>query len=81
MNKVPCYNTTICTKLDGQSFEDYLKTERNDRYELMCSVDAFDKQYVSITYDTIIVGGRPIPIASSKEALLSLGHTINFIEN
>ena len=36
--KTPWYNTTICTKLNGQIFEDYFKTGRKDGYELMCAV-------------------------------------------
>ena len=35
------YNKTICTKLNGQIFKDYLKTGHKERYELMCSVDTY----------------------------------------
>ena len=42
-DKGPWYNTTICTKLNAQSFEYYLKTGQKDMYYLMCYVDAYDK--------------------------------------
>ena len=42
-DKDPRYNTTICTKINGQSFEDYLKTGHKDRYDLICYVDAYNK--------------------------------------
>ena len=41
MDKGPWYNTTICTKLNGQIFKDYFKTGRKDRYEFMCAVDVY----------------------------------------
>ena len=57
MDKVPWYNTTIFTKLNGQIFKDYFITGRKYRYELMCAFDAYEKLH------------------------LSIGQTINFIEN
>ena len=47
----------------------------------MCSVDAYGKENVPMPSDAISGGGRQIPSMSSKKALYSLGHTINFIEN
>ena len=67
MEKVPQYNTTIFIKLNGYLFGDYLKTGRKDRYELMCAVDAYDKEHVPIPGDEKIDNGRPIPSASYKE--------------
>ena len=43
MYKCPWYNTTISIKLNGQIFEDYFKTGREVRYELMCDVYAYYK--------------------------------------
>ena len=34
-----------------------------------------------MTDNESIGGGRPLPISSYKEALISLGHTINFIDD
>ena len=47
----------------------------------MCAVDAYDKDHVPIRYDASSGGGRPMPITSSKESLISIGHKINFIYN
>ena len=75
------YNTTICTKLNGQTFGYYLKTVQKDRYDLMCSVDAHYKEHVTMTSYVGSGVGRPISITSSKKELQSLGHTINFLDN
>ena len=72
MHKGQCYNTTICTKLNGQIFEDYLKTRRKDRYEFIFSVDAYGKYHVSIPSDASSGGGRPMSIISSKESVFKL---------
>ena len=37
------YNTTICAKLKGKIFKDYLKIRQKYRYNLMCYVDAYNK--------------------------------------
>ena len=42
--KVLCYNTSICYKLHGKVFKDFVKNARKDRYNLMCSIIAHDKQ-------------------------------------
>ena len=41
----PCYNTPICTKLHGTLFGNYIRNERTDRYNIMCSIDEHDKQH------------------------------------
>ena len=41
-DNVYLYNTTIY-KNNGQIFGDYFKTGQKDRYDLMCSVDVYDK--------------------------------------
>ena len=41
------YNTSICKKLHGTVFEEYIRNARNDRYNLMCSIDAHVKQQPS----------------------------------
>ena len=44
LNKGPCYNTAICYKLHGTVFENFIRNSRTDRYNIMCSVTAHDKQ-------------------------------------
>ena len=65
--KDPWYNTTISKKLNGQIFEDYLKTGLKDRYEFMCAVDSYSKEHVEITDGAISGGGIPMAITSCKE--------------
>ena len=47
----------------------------------MCSVDVYEKYHVPITNNTSSGCGISMPNTPSKEALISLGQTINFIEN
>ena len=42
-NKVPWYNTDICSRLHGSLLEDFIIHARTDRYNLMCSLVAHDK--------------------------------------
>ena len=40
LNKCPWYNTSICLKLHGSRFEDFITQARTDIYNLMCSLVA-----------------------------------------
>ena len=44
LNKVPWYNTGICSNLHGRLFEDFITYAITDRYNLMCSIVAHDKK-------------------------------------
>ena len=65
--KVPWYNTTICIKLNCQSFKDYLKIGRKYRYAFICDVDMYDKHRVSIPNDASGGCGITMPSTSSKQ--------------
>ena len=65
--KVTWYNKAVCKKLNSQSFRDYFKTGRKKGYYLMCSVDTYEKEHVSMPDDASSGSGRPIPSTSSKE--------------
>ena len=41
----PLYNTYICKKLYGKLFEAFIINERNDRYNIMCSIDSYEIDY------------------------------------
>ena len=43
LNKVPWYDTSICLKLHGSRFDDFITQARTDRYNLMCSLVAHDR--------------------------------------
>ena len=42
LNKVPWYNTSICSKFHGKLFEHFIRHARADRYNLMCSTIEHD---------------------------------------
>ena len=44
LNKVPQYNTAICSKLHGTVFDDLIRNDRIDRCNIMCSIPANDQQ-------------------------------------
>ena len=37
------YKTSICEKLHGKMFEEIIRNERSDRYNIVCSIDAHEK--------------------------------------
>ena len=39
----PWYNTSICKKLHGNFFESFIINARTDRYNIMCSIDAYER--------------------------------------
>ena len=41
----PWYNTSICNKLNGIVFEGFIINDRTDRYHIMCSIDAHEKEH------------------------------------
>ena len=43
-NKGPWYNTAICSKFHVKLFEYFIKRTITDRYHLICSIIAHDKQ-------------------------------------
>ena len=38
------YNTSICKRLHGKVFEELIRNEKTDRYNIMCSIDAHKKE-------------------------------------
>ena len=80
LNKVPWYNTVICSRLHGSLFKDFITHARSDRYNLLCSLVAHDKKQPAHEDEEISIGDRLIPKHVTTEALESLGATLNFIE-
>ena len=60
MYKVTLYYTTTCTKSNCESLGYYFKWGCKDRYDFMCSVDAYDKAHVPIPSDAISGSGKNI---------------------
>ena len=78
-NKVPWYTTSICSKLYDKVFEDFIKNTKTNRYILMYSIIAHDKQQPTYVDDERNGGGRPIPNNTTIESLEELVTTLNFI--
>ena len=51
------------------------------RHGLMCAVNAYNKENIPMTDDASSGGDIPIRINSFKEACISLGKTIKFIDS
>ena len=75
----PWYNTFICKK-HGTVIEEFIRNERTERYNIMCSIDAHKKQQPSYIYYGSRGGGNALPLSSTTEALVSLSATIDFID-
>ena len=80
INKYPWYNTSICYKLHGTVFDDFIINDRTDRYNIMCFITAHDKLQPKYTGDVSSGGGRSIPQNARTAALESLGATLHFID-
>ena len=61
LNKSTWYNPSICSKLHGSMFEDYIISARTYRYNNMCSITAHDILIPTYVDDAISGGGRAIP--------------------
>ena len=50
----PWYNTSICKKLHDKLFEEFIINERTDRYNLMCSIEAHEKNYHNMMMEAAV---------------------------
>ena len=56
--KGPWYNTSICLKFHGSTFEDFITQAITKRYNLMCSLVAYDKMQPDYEDDEISLKDR-----------------------
>ena len=68
-NKGPWYNTSICLKLHGSKFEDFITQVRTDIYDLMCYLVAHYKMQPYYEYDEISIGDMSIPNDATPKSL------------
>ena len=71
----------ICSHLHGSSFEDYFTDAQKDRYNSMCSIEAYEKFHRTCVESASIVDVIPLPDGSITYELLSLGQVLNFIDS
>ena len=57
----PWYNTSICNKLHGKVFNGFIRNGRTDIYNIICSIDAQEKEHSSSCDDGSSSGGCPLP--------------------
>ena len=69
LNKGPWYNTSICSKLHGSRFEDFITQARTDRYNIMCSLVAHDRLQLYYIDDDISIVDRSIPDNATTKTL------------
>ena len=81
LNKVPRYNTAICSRLHGSLFEDFITHARTDRYNLMCYLVAHDLKKPTYEDDENSIGDRLIPKHVTIESLETLVATLNKIKS
>ena len=53
----PWYNISICKKLHGKVFEEFITNVRTDRYNIMCYIEANEKENPSEFDDGSSGGG------------------------
>ena len=80
LNKGPSYNTSICLRLHGSRFEDFITHAITDRYNLICSLVAHDKMQPNHEDDESSLGYGSITKYKTKKELTALGATLNFID-
>ena len=61
LNKGPCYNKNICSKLHGSKFEDLITQARTDLYNIMCSLVANYRLQPYYKEDESSIGDREVP--------------------
>ena len=69
-------DTSVCLKLYGSMFEDFITHAITDIYNLMCSLVAHDKIQPYYKYDESSIGDRSIPKDATAKSFKALGATI-----
>ena len=61
LDKVPWYNTSICSRFHGSLFGYFITHARTDRYNIMCYLVAHDRKQPAYEDEERILGDRLIP--------------------
>ena len=61
----PWYNISICKISHGKVFETFIRNARNDRYNIMCSIDVHEKEHPYYFDDGSSSGGYLLPSNST----------------
>ena len=55
------YKTSICKELHGKVFEGFIRNAITDRYNIMCYIDAHEKEHKPSCDNGSSGGGFPLP--------------------
>ena len=80
LNKGLWYDTSVCSKLHGSRFEDFITQARTDRYNLMCYLVAHNILQLHYKDDEISTGDREISDDATIKSSEVLGATIKFFD-
>ena len=80
MNKGPWYNTAICSRFHGSTFEYFITHERTNIYNILCYLVAHDKKQPAHEDEESSIVNRLIRKHVTTEAFEALGDTLNFIK-
>ena len=75
LNKGPWYKISICSKLHGIRFEDFITQARTDQYNIMCSLVSHDRLQLDYKDDESSIGYREIPNDATIKTLEDLFQT------
>ena len=67
--------------MHGWYFEDYVTTAIQDRYNIICSIEAYDRKHPTVNYDASSGGVRSFIPDSIEDALVSLEVTLDFVDS
>ena len=70
----------ICSQWHGSLFEYCVTTAKRDIHNLMCSIDAYERDHKLLNEEASSGSVRVIPSDSTEEDLKLFGLTTNFIE-
>ena len=80
LNKGPWCSKSICSKLHGSRFEDFITQARTDKYNLMCYLVAHDRLQPDYEDYESSIGDREIPNDATIKTLEALGATFDFFD-
>ena len=64
-----CTTSMICLRLNCSLFEDYVTTDKRERYNIMCLIHAYERKPNIVNEYASIAGGRTMSYNSIAEDL------------
>ena len=80
LNSGPWYNKNIYSRINGSLFEDFITQARTDRYNIMWSLVAHEKENSTSSDDESSLGERNVPKKLPTDTLKSLSATLKYID-